>query len=134
MHICMPTLDHRVGVINSPRTSHSLLAVGMDAVAEAALPVALRVSRVSAIVAGSLNSFQSDGEKWMRTRLLQTSLSECVTWRGMSGRRTDRFVEIDENVLIGYIREKYRRSSLSERVTSLDSILSRVCLLARLFI
>lgn len=39
-----------VGVINSPRTSHSLSAVGVDAVAEAALPVALRVSRVSASV------------------------------------------------------------------------------------
>jgi len=33
-----------VGVINSPRTSHSLSAVGVDAVAEAALLVALRVS------------------------------------------------------------------------------------------
>lgn len=41
MHICMPTSDHRVGVINSPRTSHSLSAAGVDAVA---LPVALRVS------------------------------------------------------------------------------------------
>lgn len=41
MHICMSMSDHRVGVINSPRTSHSLLATGVNAVAEAALPVAL---------------------------------------------------------------------------------------------
>lgn len=58
MYICMPTSDHRVGVINSPRTSHSLSVIGVDAVAEAALPVALRVSGVGAIVTGSLNPFR----------------------------------------------------------------------------
>lgn len=61
MHICMPTSDHQVGVINSRRTSHSLSAEGVDAVAEAALPVALRVSGVGAIVAGSLNPFRVGG-------------------------------------------------------------------------
>lgn len=66
------------------------------------------------------------GCKWMQTRLVQTSLRECVARRGMSGdRETDRFAEIDENVGpcgINGETEKWKGDPLS--ATSLDSILN----------
>lgn len=111
MHICMPTSDHRVGVINSPRTSHSLSAVGVNAVAEAALPVALR-----GIGRGWARSSQgvltrsgiAAGRKWMQTRLVQTSLSErVVRGAGRTGIGAgNRFAEIDENAGSRGITEK----------------------------
>jgi len=120
----MPTLDHRVGVINSPRTSHSLLAVGMDAVAEAALPVALRVSGVSAIVAESLNSFQSDGEMWeVDANAFATNVIERVCHAARDERVENRQIRRDWRECPYRIRKKYKRSS-SLSVTSLDSILN----------
>lgn len=93
-YICMPTSDHWVGVINSPRTSHSLSAIGVDAVAEAALPVALRAYWEWVRSSQGVLTRNVSGCKRVWYKRHWASVSRGAGWAEI-GRGADRFAEIE---------------------------------------